>query len=86
MIHIRSLDYVLGGPRSKALLVELGSKGQGGGKLIATSLNLWQLWSPSLAGGFEHPEKAYLLWKLLDYAFNSRHQYHRPATAARAHW
>ena len=69
-IHIRALDYVLGGPRSKALLVELGAKGQSGGRLIATSLNMWQLYNASLVGGFPHPEKAYLLWKLLNYAFS----------------
>jgi hypothetical protein len=67
-IHIRALDYVLGGPRSKALLVELGAKGQSGGRLIATSLNLWQNFNASI--GFEYPEKAYLLWKLLDYGFS----------------
>lgn len=67
-IHIRALDYVLGGPRSKALLVELGAKGQSGGRLIATSLNLWQSFNASI--GFEYPEKAYLLWKLLDHGFS----------------
>ena len=67
-IHIRALDYVLGGPRSKALLVELGAKGQSGGRLIATSLNLWQSFNASI--GFECPEKAYLLWKLLDHGFS----------------
>ena len=66
-IHIRALDYVLGGPRSKALLFELGGGGgSSGGRLIATGLNLLQTFNASVKGGFEHPEKAYLLWKLLE--------------------
>ena len=69
-IHIRSLDYILGGPRSKSLLFELGDKGATSGRLIATGLNLWQTYDSTIAGGFEAPEKAYMLWKLLEHAFS----------------
>ena len=70
-VHVRALPDIASGPQSSSLLFELGKKGEHGGRLIATGLNLWpgefnaSLWP----GGYEHPEKAYLLWKLLDNAF-----------------
>ena len=69
-VHVRALPDILSGPRSSALLFELGTKGGKGGRLIASGLNLWPgKPNVSLPGGFEHPEKAYLLWKLLDAGF-----------------
>ena len=62
-VHVRALDYVLGGPRSKSLLFEIGRRGSGGGRLIATGLNVWQTYP------FVEVEKAYLLWKRLDAGF-----------------
>ena len=70
-VHVRALPDIASGPHSSSLLFELGKKEELGGRLIATGLNLWpgrynaSLWS----GGYEHPEKAYLIWKLLDHAF-----------------
>ena len=55
-IHVRALDYVLGGPRSKSLLFELGGGGEGG-RLIATGLNLLQPSQSNVTGGFAYPEK-----------------------------
>ena len=55
-IHVRALDYVLGGPRSKSLLFELGGASEGG-RLIATGLNLLQTFEGNVTGGFVYPEK-----------------------------
>lgn len=69
-VHVRALPDILGGPRSSALLLELGTEGGNGGRLIASGLNIWPgEYNASLRGGYEHPEKAYLLWKLLDAGF-----------------
>eukprot|EP01051_Picozoa_sp_SAG22_P007741 SAG22_NODE_555_length_9124_cov_114.706593_4_plen_420_part_00 len=70
-VHVRALPDILGGPRSSALLFELGAKGGKGGRLIATGLNIWpgEPNASSWPGGYGHPEKAYLLWKLLDAGF-----------------
>jgi len=55
-IHVRALDYVLGGPRSKSLLFEIGGDGEGG-RLIATGLSLLQSFQANATGGFAYPEK-----------------------------
>eukprot|EP01047_Picozoa_sp_COSAG01_P087197 COSAG01_NODE_19959_length_979_cov_4.631818_1_plen_78_part_00 len=54
-----------------SMLFELGEKGATGGRLIGTGLNLWQAFNSTMLGGFEAPEKAYLLWKLLEHGFSS---------------